>query len=79
MTIGSGDIVKDVYGREVREEFPKVKEFFEAFGTRDSAKRDADKGVVAEEGPMRMMQTWEKGIGEIDSRILVIHCRTCDA
>lgn len=62
MTVGSGEIVKDVYGREVREEFTKLKEFFEAFRTRDSAKRDADKGEVASEGPMKAMQTWEEGI-----------------
>ena len=36
MTIGSGETVRDVYGREVREEFPKLVEFYQAFKTRDS-------------------------------------------
>lgn len=49
MTIGSGEIVEDVYGREVKEEFPKLVEFFQTFKTRESAKREDEKGEVPPE------------------------------
>lgn len=58
MTHGSGEIVKDVYGREVREEFPKLSEFYVAFKTRDSAVRDALVGEVASPQVLEKMKTW---------------------
>jgi len=58
MTRGSGEIVKDVYGRDVREEFPKLSEFYVAFKTRDSAVRDALAGEVASPQVLEKMKTW---------------------
>jgi hypothetical protein len=62
MTIGSCETVRDVYGREVVERFPKLMEFYETFNTRDSAIRYTDRGEVASEGPMKAMQTWADGV-----------------
>lgn len=62
MTVGSGEKVQDVYGRPVVESFPKLTEFYEAFSTRDSAVRHAEKGEVASDVPMKMMQTWADGV-----------------
>jgi glutathione S-transferase len=58
LTYGLGEIVKDVYGREVREEYPKLSEFFVAFKTRDSAVRDALAGEVASAQMLEKMNTW---------------------
>lgn len=58
MTIGSGEIVKDVYGRDVKEEFPKLVEFYRTFKTRDSAKRDAEKGEVPPDWALAKMKDW---------------------
>ena len=62
MTIGSGETVRDVYGREVIEKFPKLTEFYQAFSTRDSTIRYVDQGEVASEGPRKAMQTWAPGV-----------------
>lgn len=62
MTIGSGEMTTDVYGREVKEEFPKLIEFYQAFKTRESAKRNADKGDVPSEDTKNMMSTWADGV-----------------
>lgn len=62
MTIGSGEKVKDVYGREVKEEYPTLREFYLAFAKRESAKRDAEAGEVAGTGPMKAMSTWAEGV-----------------
>jgi hypothetical protein len=62
MTIGSGEKVKDVYGRETVERFPKLIEFFEAFSTRDSAKRVAEAGEFPDEKAKTAMQTWADGV-----------------
>ena len=62
MTIGSGENVRDVYGREVVERFPNLVKFYEAFSTRDSTKRDAQKGEVASEMPLKNMKSWAEGV-----------------
>lgn len=62
ITIGSGEMVTDVYGRQVKEEFPKLVEFYQTFRTRDSAKIDADKGDIAPDYAKKMMSTWADGI-----------------
>ncbi|KFX92758.1 hypothetical protein O988_07136 [Pseudogymnoascus sp. VKM F-3808] len=61
MTQGSSEVVKDVYGRDVVEAFPKLGEFYAAFKTRDSAKRDPTTGEVASEAVLKKMQTWADG------------------
>jgi len=58
MTHGSGEIVKDVYGREVREEFPKLSEFYGTFKTRDSVVRDVLAGEVPSPQVLEKMKTW---------------------
>ncbi|KAF2172121.1 hypothetical protein M409DRAFT_17361 [Zasmidium cellare ATCC 36951] len=62
MTIGSGDMVEDVYGRQVTEVFPKLVEFYQAFKTRESAKRDEERGEVAPEYAKSMMSKWADGV-----------------
>ena len=62
MTVGSGETVKDVYGREVEERYPKLMAFYEAFSSRDSSKRDTAAGEVASEKTLKNMQTWVDGV-----------------
>jgi hypothetical protein len=61
MTQGSGQTVKDVYGRDVVERYTKIGEFYEAFKTRDSAKRNAEAGEVPAGAVLKRMQTWAEG------------------
>ncbi|KAJ9659360.1 hypothetical protein H2201_007385 [Coniosporium apollinis] len=56
-----GELGKDVYGREGVEGFPKLGEFFVAFGTRESARRDPEKGEVAGKEVLVRMRTWAEG------------------
>ena len=60
MTHGSGETFTDVYGRGVKEEFPRLLEFYEAFKTRNSALRDASAGEVASPEVLDKMKTWFK-------------------
>lgn len=62
MTIGSGEIVKDVYGKDVKEEFPTLVEFYQNFKTRESAKRIAEKGEVPPGNFKKNMSTWAEGV-----------------
>ena len=62
MTVGSGENVRDVYGRGIVEQFPKLAQFFEAFGTRDSARREPSKGEVPGAVPTKNMQAWAEGV-----------------
>lgn len=61
ITRGSGQTVKDVYGREVVEKYDKLNEFYEAFRERDSAKRDEAAGEVPSEAVLKKMSTWAEG------------------
>ncbi|USW48335.1 Putative glutathione S-transferase, Thioredoxin-like superfamily [Septoria linicola] len=62
LTIGSGELVKDVYGREVKDDYPKLVEFYQVFKTRYSAKRVAEKGEVPPEWALAKMQDWADGV-----------------
>lgn len=62
MTLASGELVTDVYGRQVKEEFPKLVEFYRTFKTRKSAKRDGERGEVAPEYAKDMMSKWADGV-----------------
>ena len=62
VTVGSGEKVRDVYGREVVEELPKLAEFAKAFGPRHCAKRETEKGEVPGDVPTSNMQTWAEGV-----------------
>ncbi len=62
LTIGSGERTKDVYGREVEEKYDKLKEFFDAFETRDSARRVQDWGEMPGEASRKVMTDWAEGI-----------------
>jgi hypothetical protein len=61
MTQGSVQKVKDVYGREVVDTYPKLAEFYEAFKTRDSARRDRAAGEEPPESALKNMMTWHEG------------------
>lgn len=61
VTIGSGEKVKTVYGREVEEKYPKLAEFFEAFRSRDSARKNAELGEEPPASAATKMQTWADG------------------
>jgi glutathione S-transferase len=61
MSHGSGHTVKDVYGREVVERYTKIAEFYDAFKTRDSARRNAEAGEVPAEATLHKMHTWAEG------------------
>lgn len=58
MTIGSGEMVMDVYGREVKEDFHQLREFFLVFRKRESARRALDAGEVPGAAPAKAMGTW---------------------
>lgn len=62
ITIGSGEDVTDVYGRQVREEFQKLAEFYQAFKTRESARMLAERGDVAPELVKKNMSKWHDGV-----------------
>jgi glutathione S-transferase len=61
LTIGSGEMIKDVYGRMVEQKYEKLREFYQTFRKRDSAKRDATLGEVAPEAYSKAMSTWAEG------------------
>ena len=58
MTKGSGNTVKDVYGREVVEKYEKLDKFYLAFKVRGSAKRNEAAGEVPGEAVLQKMSTW---------------------
>lgn len=62
LTKGSGADVKDVYGRDAKEEYPRLNEFYENFKRRNSAKRNAEIGELASDDVLKIMQTWHDGI-----------------
>lgn len=61
MTAGSGETVKDVYGRDVKEKYLKLAEFYEAFSTRDTARKRDELGEEAPEKTLAM-RTWADGV-----------------
>lgn len=62
MTIGSGETVEDVYGGDVKEEFPRLREFYLAFAKRESVKRHLEGGEMPGPVPAKAMGTWAKGV-----------------
>lgn len=62
LTKGSGQEKEDVYGRIVKEDFPKLKEFFQEFGRRESAVRLEEEGDLVAEMPKRNMMAWAEGV-----------------
>lgn len=61
LTLGSDEMVKDVYGRMVEQKYEKLSEFYQAFKKRGSAKRDASLGEVPSEQTKKLMSTWAEG------------------
>lgn len=61
VTIGSGEDRTDVYGRVVREEYPRLVEFYELFKGRRSARRDGP-GEKASEEVLVRMRAWHDGV-----------------
>ncbi|KAL4938563.1 hypothetical protein BDV06DRAFT_225889 [Aspergillus oleicola] len=64
MAKGSGKRVIDVYGREVVEDYPRLKSFYEDFSTRPSARRHKELGDVPHEQWAKKMTDWSEGIFE---------------
>ncbi|PYH93989.1 hypothetical protein BO71DRAFT_242563 [Aspergillus ellipticus CBS 707.79] len=62
MTLSSGKQTLDVYGREIVQAYPRLKEFNEAFLTRPSARRDPELGEVPHEKWVKLMTDWSAGI-----------------
>lgn len=62
LTIGSGEMIKDVYGHNVKDDYPKLREFYDAFSTRDSAKRHPELGEEAPEAYQKNMQAWANNV-----------------
>ncbi|KAJ4355676.1 uncharacterized protein N0V89_003696 [Didymosphaeria variabile] len=62
LTKGSGAVVKDVYGRDSQEEYPRLEEFYRNFKVRESAKRHADRGELAASDVLKVMQSWHDGV-----------------
>lgn len=62
LTRGSGAVVKDVYGREAREEYLKVQAFYENFKGRKSVRRDEETGEFAGDDVLGVMRSWHDGV-----------------
>lgn len=62
MTESTGKQIKDAYGRDVVEAYPKLKLFYESFLTRPSARRDPDAGEVPNEKWIKVMTDWSPGV-----------------
>lgn len=61
-SVNSGKEITDVYGRPVVLQYPKLKEFYDAFSARPSARRDPDAGEVPSDEFLRRMTTWAEGV-----------------
>lgn len=61
LTLGSGEMVKDVYGRMVEQKYEKLREFYMIFKKRDSARREEILGEVPGEKTKNAMSTWAAG------------------
>lgn len=61
ITKGSGEEKVDVYGKTMKEEYQRMREFYEGFKGRASARRDGD-GEVASEEVLAMMRSWHEGV-----------------
>ncbi|KAL9607214.1 MAG: hypothetical protein Q9167_007849 [Letrouitia subvulpina] len=62
LTQGSREVVFDVYGREVKQVYPKLRDFYQSFKTRDSAKLDVASGDVAADAIKAGGRSWHGGI-----------------
>ncbi|KAL4968645.1 uncharacterized protein BDV14DRAFT_167486 [Aspergillus stella-maris] len=66
---GSGEKVIDVYGREVVQEYPRLKKFYEDFKTRPSARRIEEEGDAPSEQWVKSMTDWSEGVFEDGQRV----------
>ncbi|KAJ9654830.1 hypothetical protein H2198_006185 [Neophaeococcomyces mojaviensis] len=62
VTKGSGDVKKDVYGREVKETYIGLEEFYEGFKKRRSAERNEQAGEVANDAVLERLKFWYDGV-----------------
>ncbi|KAH8838394.1 hypothetical protein MCOR27_011536 [Pyricularia oryzae] len=62
ITVGSGEVVTDVYGRQVEDSFPMLVEFYAEFKKRDSAKRDEAAGEKPPAQVLAIMTKWADGV-----------------
>ncbi|KAI4215112.1 MAG: hypothetical protein LQ351_002427, partial [Letrouitia transgressa] len=61
LTQGSGEVVSDVYGRETKQVYPKLKDFYRSFKARDSAKLKVASGDVATDAIKAGGRSWHEG------------------
>ena len=69
MTIGSGEKVVDVYGREVVQTYPRLKKFYEDFKSRPSARRIEESGDVPSDQWVKLMTNWSEGVFGDEQRV----------
>ncbi|KAI6357095.1 hypothetical protein MCOR25_007738 [Pyricularia grisea] len=62
ITVGSGEVVTDVYGRQVKDSFPMLVEFYAEFKKRDSAKRVEAAGEKPPAWALDVMTKWADGV-----------------
>lgn len=62
LTLGSGEMMKDVYGRMVEQKYERLRDFYQTFKKRDSARREESLGDVPSEGTKKAMSTWAEGV-----------------
>lgn len=62
MIQGSGNIVKDIYSRDVIEKYTRIKDFYEAFRVRESITRDPTAGKIASKKVIERIMNWVGGV-----------------
>ncbi|KAJ5633493.1 hypothetical protein N7528_001335 [Penicillium herquei] len=62
MTESTGGMIKDAYGRDVRDTYPRLKLFYDSFLTRPSARRDANMGEMPPQHWVKNMTDWSPGV-----------------
>lgn len=61
VTVGSGNKQTDVYGRAVKEDYPRLREFYGSCKGRKSTRRDGS-GEIANEEVLERMRAWHDGV-----------------
>ncbi|TLS22121.1 uncharacterized protein PpBr36_09251 [Pyricularia pennisetigena] len=62
ITVGSGEVVTNVYGLQVKDSFPMLVEFYTEFKKRDSAKRTEGAGEKPPAWALAVMTKWADGV-----------------
>ena len=62
LTIGTGAMTVDPYGREVKDEYPNLVRLYQAFRNRESAKRVEERGEFPGAEAKAAMCRWADGV-----------------